>query len=173
MKQRNGYRYGVIIFHLWLARRKVMSKEINKAFYREFYDRAMMGEIPARVLLIHRYVSPDYEMPDYCNEYVERFILNVAHEVGHGNSIPSRLFPDNPKRKSSFWKRFEISGFVYRKVVNEGMTIPAAKELACDEFGVDTRAIEKNIKSAIEYQKENPDFLSVSIEERIGSGNKR
>lgn len=146
---------------------------MSSSFYKELYDRAMIGDTFGRALLIHRYTSMRDEMPDYCIEYIEKFIQNVAHEVGHGNSIPSKLFPDNPKRKSNFWKRFEIAGFVYRKVVNEGMTIPAAKELACVEFEVDTRAIEKNIKSAIEYQKTNPEILSVSIEDHIGTVNKR
>jgi hypothetical protein len=138
--------------------------------YKQFFDSAMIGDKVCRSILISRYIFSRDEMPYYCIAYIEQFILNVGVEVGNSNSIPSRLFPDNPKRKSDYWRKFFISFFVCRKVVKEGMTVPEAKELACIEYGIDTRAVEKNIKSAIKYQKTNPDMFSVSIEEHIGSG---
>ena len=101
-----------------------MKESVSESFYKEFFDRALMGEKVARVLLIYRYISRDYELPDYYNKYIERFILNVADEIGYGNGIPARLCPDNPNKSSSFYRCFEVSEFVYRKVKNEERTIP-------------------------------------------------
>lgn len=141
--------------------------------YKEFFDRAMIGDKICRSLLVNRYIFSRDEMPYYCIAYIEQFILNVGAEVGNSGSIPSRLFPDNPKKKSDYWRKFFISFFVCRKVAKEGMTVPEAKELACVEYGIDTRMVEKYIQSAIEYQKTNPEMFSVIIEEHIGSVNKK
>lgn len=83
---------------------------LEDGFYREYFHRAEKGCTTARALFVHRYTTMREEMPDYCIEYVEKFIQNVAHDIAHGNNVTKKFFP-NDSRKIDFKKQTEVFNY--------------------------------------------------------------
>lgn len=137
--------------------------------YQEFYYRAKSGEANYRSLLLYRYTTMRDEMPNYCIEYIEGFIQNVAREIIKGDGISPKLFPDNPTRRVSktFGYHLDVAYFVYRSVKNDGFLLPRAKELAAVKYSKEVRSIEKSIQKVKEFQEKYPDSFSVPLADVI------
>jgi len=85
--------------------------ELLKAgFYKEYFHRAENGCTTARAIFVHQYTTRREEMPDYCIEYVEKFIQNVAHDIGHGKNVTKKFFP-NDSRKVDFKKQEKVFNY--------------------------------------------------------------
>jgi hypothetical protein len=83
---------------------------LKAEFYKEFFLRAENGCTTARAIFVHRYTTMREEMPDYCIEYVEKFIQNVAYDIGHGKNVTKKFFP-NDSRKVDFKKQMAVFSY--------------------------------------------------------------
>jgi hypothetical protein len=119
---------------------------INEMDFATLYVVAKKGDRAAQSLLVQAYVCARSQLPEYCIDYVDGFLRNVAIDIKSGGSACSKFFPDASSRVKYGAKHKLYNS--YCAYIEQGFSVRETLEKLAYEypgFGSDS-AIQKAVR---------------------------